>query len=197
MIDHCGATEVGPWGFGWPDRPGIHVIETSFIAELLPSGATQAMLPSQATPEQLAAPSELVLTSLGRLSAPVFRYCTGDIVQASYSDRGDCNFLWLSGGVTGRADDMVTIRGVNLFPSSIEAVAREFASIQEYRVVLSRNGELDEIRVEVEAPEEELTGISKRLDLVLGLRIVVTSVPANSLPRHEGKAKRWHDKRHR
>ena len=197
VIDHCGATEVGPWGFGWPDRPGIHVIETSFIPELLPIGSKQAILPSQATPEQLAAPSELVLTSLGRMSAPVFRYCTGDIIQASFSDRGDCNFLWFSGGVTGRTDDMVTIRGVNLFPSSIEAIAREFASIQEYRVVLRRNGELDEIRLEVEAPEEDLVSISKRLDLVLGLRIIVTSVPLSSLPRSEGKAKRWHDERKR
>ena len=197
VVDHCGATEVGPWGFGWPDRPGIHLIETSFIAELLPAGATQAILPSQATPEQLAAPAELVLTSLGRLSAPVFRYRTGDIVQAGFSDRGDCNFLWLAGGVTGRTDDMVTIRGVNLFPSSIEAIAREFASIQEYRVVISRSGELDEIHLEVEAPAEMLPAIVKRLDLVLGLRIAVTQVPANTLPRSEGKAKRWIDQRKR
>lgn len=195
VIDHCGATEVGPWGFGWPDRLGIHVIETSFIAELLPMGATQTILPSQATPEQLAAPSELVLTSLGRLSAPVFRYRTGDIVQAGFSESRDCNFLWLAGGVVGRTDDMVTIRGVNLFPSSIEAIAREFTSIQEYRVVISRNGELDEIRLEVEAPEEELASISKRFDLVLGLRIAVSSVPPNSLPRSEGKSNRWVDRR--
>lgn len=195
VVDHCGATEVGPWGFGWPDRPGIHLIETSFIAELLPLGATQAILPSQATPEQLAAPAELVLTSLGRLSAPVFRYRTGDIVQASFSDRTDCNFLWLAGGVTGRTDDMITIRGVNLFPSSIEAIAREFDSIQEYRVIISRRGALDEIRLEVEAPAEELPIISKRLDLILGLRIEVTQVPPNTLPRSEGKAKRWIDKR--
>ncbi len=202
VVDHCGATEVGPWGFGWPDRPGIHLIETSFIAELLPNGATQAILPSQATAEQLAAPNELVLTSLGRLSAPVIRYRTGDIVQASFSeaslsDQGDCNFLWLAGGVTGRTDDMVTIRGVNLFPSSIEAIAREFESIQEYRVVVSKNGELDEIRLEVEAPVEVLPAIAKRLDLVLGLRIAVSQVPSNSLPRNEGKSRRWIDQRKR
>ena len=194
VVDHCGATEVGPWGFGWPDRPGIHVIETSFIAELLPIGATQTVLPSLATPEQLAAPSELVLTSLGRLSAPVFRYRTGDIVQAGFSERGDCNFLWLA-GVTGRTDDMVTIRGVNLFPSSIEAIVREFASVQEYRVIVSRNGELDEIYLEVEAPEEDLASIHKRLDLALGLRIAVNRVAANTLPRSEGKAIRWLDRR--
>ncbi len=195
VVDHAGATEVGPWGFGWPDHPGLHVIETSFIAELLPLGADQALLPSQATPEQLAAPAELVLTSLGRLSAPVIRYRTGDIVQAGFSSRGDCNFLWLGGGVTGRCDDMVTIRGVNLFPSSIDAVVREFASIQEYRVIISRAGALDEIRLEVEAPDTELTAISKRIDLTLGLRISVTSVPPNSLPRSEGKSTRWLDQR--
>ena len=195
VIDHSGATEVGPWGFGWPDRPGLHIIETNFIAELLPTGDTQAVLPSQATPEQLAAPVELVLTSLGRLSAPVFRYRTGDIVQASFSDRGDCNFLWLPSGVTGRCDDMVTIRGVNLFPSSIDAIAREFHSIQEYRVLIDRRGALDEVRIEVEAPESDLARISKRLEIVLGLRIAVSCVPANSLPRSEGKSKRWIDAR--
>jgi phenylacetate-CoA ligase len=195
VVDHCGATEVGPWGFGWPDRPGLHVIETSFIAELLPLGAAQTVLPGLATPEQLAAPAELVITSLGRLSAPVFRYRTGDIVQASFSERGDCNFLWLAGGVTGRADDMVIIRGVNLFPGSIEAIVREFGSVDEYRVIVSRNGELDEIHLEVEAPEEDLASIRKRLDLVLGLRIAVSRVAPNSLPRSEGKAKRWVDRR--
>ncbi len=195
VVDHSGATEVGPWGFGWPDRPGLHVIETNFIAELLPVGQSQAILPSLATPEQLGAPAELVLTSLGRLSAPVFRYRTGDIVQASFSDRGDCNFLWLADGVAGRSDDMVTIRGVNLFPSSIDAIAREFDSIQEYRVVVSRSGELDEVRIEVEAPEDELVRISKRLELVLGLRIAVTRVASDSLPRSEGKSRRWIDQR--
>ncbi len=197
VVDHCGATEVGPWGFGWPDRPGIHLIETSFIAEFLPAGATETLMPSQATPEQLSAPAELVLTSLGRLSAPVIRYRTGDIVQAGYSDRNDCNFLWLPGGVTGRTDDMATIRGVNLFPSSIDAIIREFKWIQEYRVIVSRRGELDEIRLEVEAPPESLADIMKRLDLVLGLRINVIAVPPNSLPRSEGKAKRWIDERRR
>ena len=195
VVDHSGATEVGPWGFGWPERPGLHVIETSFIAELLPLGSTQTILPSQATAEQLAAPAELVLTSLGRLSAPVFRYRTGDIVQSGFSDRGDCNFLWLAGGVTGRCDDMITIRGVNLFPSSIDSIAREFDSIQEYRVVIERRGALDEVRIEVEAPEADLARISKRLELVLGLRIAVSSVAANTLPRSEGKAKRWIDLR--
>ena len=195
VVDHSGATEVGPWGFGWPDGPGLHVIETSFIAELLPLGATQALLPSQATPEQLAAPAELILTSLGRLSAPVIRYRTGDIVQAGFSSQGDCNFLWLAGGVSGRSDDMVTIRGVNLFPSSIDAIAREFAAIQEYRVIISRKGALDEVRLEVEAPESVLAAISKRFELVLGLRISITSVPPNSLPRTEGKSKRWLDQR--
>lgn len=92
---------------------------------------------------------------------------------------------------------MVTIRGVNLFPSSIEAIAREFASIQEYRVVISRSGELDEIHLEVEAPSETVPAIVKRLDLVLGLRIAVTQVPPNTLPRSEGKAKRWIDQRNR
>ncbi len=71
MIDHCGATEIGPWVFGLSDGRGVHVIETNFIAELLP------------VPSMTNSPlKELVLTSLGRTGSPVIRYRTGDLVDA-------------------------------------------------------------------------------------------------------------------
>jgi phenylacetate-CoA ligase len=201
VVDHCGATEVGPWGFGWPDRPGIHVIETSFIAELIPLGDTEnSSFPrpaSMASSTLACTPCELVLTSLGRYGAPVIRYRTGDVVHPTIPNSGPCRFLWLQGGVQGRTDDMRTIRGVNVFPSSIDAVLREFDSVAEYQVIVSHQTQLDELRIEVEAPPTQLAAIRKRMELSLGLRLEITSVPHGTLPRHEGKAKRWIDQRNR
>jgi phenylacetate-CoA ligase len=185
VVDHCGATEIGPWGFGWPTGGGIHVIETSFIAELLP-------LADQPTDSDL---RELVLTSLGRWGAPVFRYRTGDLVRAQRPRDGVCRFLWLRDGIIGRADDMLVVRGVNIFPSSIEAVVRRFPEIAEYRITIRRRGQLDELTLEVEAAAETAAALSRELDIAVGLRIAAQAVAAGTLPRFEGKSIRWVDLR--
>lgn len=185
VVDHCGATEIGPWGFGWPSGGGVHVIESSFIAELLPP-------PGNMGSSDL---HELVLTSLGRWGAPVFRYRTGDLVRAERPGDGPCRFLWLQEGIIGRADDMVVVRGVNVFPSSIEAVVRRFPEIAEYRVTIRRRGQLDDLTLEVECPEETAAALAQQLDIAIGLRIEATAVRSGSLPRSEGKSKRWIDLR--
>jgi phenylacetate-CoA ligase len=185
VVDHCGATEIGPWGFGWPTGGGVHVIESSFIAELLP-------LAAPASDSDL---RELVLTSLGRWGAPVFRYRTGDLVRAERPQAGACRFLWLRDGIIGRADDMLVVRGVNIFPSSIEAVVRRFPEISEYRVTIRRRGELDELALEIEAAAETAAALSRQLDIAVGLRIAAQAVPPGTLPRSEGKSKRWVDLR--
>lgn len=185
VIDHCGATEIGPWGFGWPSGGGIHVIESAFIAELLelPGGTGRSGL------------RELVLTSLGRWGAPVIRYRTGDLVHAQRPVDGTCRFLWLREGIVGRVDDMVVVRGVNIFPSSIEAVVRRFPEIGEYRVTIRRRGQLDDLALEVESSVEVATALAQSLDVAIGLRIETAAVQHNSLPRTEGKARRWIDRR--
>ncbi len=182
VVDHSGATEIGPWGFGWPDRPGIHLIETSFIAELLPLDDSGAL-------------SELVLTSLGRYGTPVIRYRTGDAVRVERPQAGPCRFLWLPEGVVGRADNMVTIRGVNVFPSSIDSILHEFPGASEYRISVTRLGQLDQLELEVEADVDTQIAIEKALSVRLGLRIPVKIVDAGSLPRSEGKSQRWRDRR--
>lgn len=185
VIDHSGATEIGPWGFGWPDRPGLHIIETSFIAELVP-------LETQVEQEDL---KELVITSLGRLGAPVFRYRTGDAVIANRPTDGECKFLWLPSGVVGRTDNMVTIRGINVFPSSIDAIVRKHADVSEYRVNVSRKEFLDQLDVEVEAPESCKAELEKSFSVHLGLRVPVHIVATGTLPRSELKSRRWQDLR--
>ena len=184
VIDHCGATEIGPWGFGLADGRGIHVIETNFIAELLPV----ASLPNSPL-------RELVLTSLGRTGSPVIRYRTGDLVDAELPSSGPCRFLHLKGGIIGRADDMVIVRGVNVFPSSIAAVVERFPRIAEYRVVVQRRGELDDLKLEIEGDEETARHVAQQLDIAIGLRVETQAVAAGSLPRSEGKARRWVDLR--
>ena len=186
VVDHAGATEIGPWGFGWADRPGLHVIESSFIPELLPI--------AEATAAETGL-YELVLTSLGRYGAPVIRYRTGDVVRAEQPRGGECSFLWFPQGVVGRADSMVTVRGVNVFPSSIDALAREFPEITEYQVEVTRASELDQLTLIIEANPAVQAELEKRISVRLGLRIPVCLAEPGSLPRSELKSRRWIDKR--
>jgi len=230
VMDHVGATEIGPWGFGSSDGHFMHVIESEFIAEYLPVDLSSAqrdslrgLIPSHgAIPvDAVSQVSELVLTSLGRVGAPVLRYRTGDLVcpitppsrnsavrSTSVNRLGDDNieggaadtlaescFVRLAGGVLGRADDMIVVRGVNVFPSSVEAIVREFPEVGEYRLVLLRSGALDELRLEVEDGMHDPTRIAERLLLQLQLRVDVVDVPEGTLPKSEGKSRRVVDRR--
>ena len=121
IIDHAGATEVGPWGFGDIAGTGLYVNEAEFIAERLRPGTDVA-----AADGELA---ELVLTNLGRFGAPVIRYRTGDLVRAERPTAGPCRFLFLRGGILGRIDEMLVIRGVNIFPTAVEQIVREFPEV--------------------------------------------------------------------
>jgi len=101
----------------------------------------------------------------------------------------------LEGGVLGRADDMLIVRGVNIFPSSVEQILRAFPEVVEYRVTATRHGSLDALVVEIEDRLNEPERIARELQLRLGLKIEVRSAPLGTLPRFEGKGKRFHDQR--
>ena len=189
VMDHAGATEVGPWGVGARDGKGIHVIESEFIAEFLP-------WPHSDSDEPL---FELVLTSLGRVGAPVLRYRTGDLVRPTSGRDGDTNFVRLQAGVLGRTDDMIVVRGVNVFPSSIDAIVRSFPAVSEYRLTVLKNGAMDEMLLEIETysdtPEAVPESLAERLSIQLNLRFEVVHRTKGTLPRKEGKAKRVFDRR--
>jgi phenylacetate-CoA ligase len=91
---------------------------------------------------------ELILTPLGRADWPLLRYRTGDLVRARRDAEGA---LWLEGGILGRADDMRVVRGVNVYPSAVDALVRSVAGVGEYRVMLSTRGAMTELQLEVEA----------------------------------------------
>jgi len=187
VIDHGGASEVGPWGYADAQQRGLHVIESEFIAEFLSVDSGTA-----AGEGELA---ELVLTTLGRAGSPVIRYRTGDLVRPCWNSSTSNRFVLLAGGVLGRADDMMIIRGVNIFPSSIEQILHSFPHVVEYRITATKDGEMDALGVEVEDRLNEPTRIAKELQLRLGLRIEVVNVEMGSLPRFEGKGKRFVDQR--
>lgn len=191
VVDHTGASEIGAWGFGNSAGTGIHVIEDEFIAELLRFDAEHP----QGIEVQDGEQAELVLTSLGRLGGPVIRYRTGDIVRGYRNHDQSCGFLFLDGGVLGRVDDMMVIRGVNVFPSSIESMVREIAPLAEFRMIATRVDEMDQLAVELEADETSVDRLSALIRDRLAMRVRVEAVAEGSLPRFEAKAKRLVDRR--
>ncbi len=187
VIDHAGATEVGPWGYADRAGRGLHVVESEFIAEFLAVETGQ--------PAGEGGLSELVLTTLGRYGCPVIRYRTGDLVRPSWHAQGRNHFVFLEGGVLGRADDMLVIRGVNVFPSSIEQIVRSFPEVVEYRMAAYKAGELDALTLEIEDRLDRPERVAQELRLRLGLQVEVRTVPLGSLPRFEGKGQRFVDQR--
>jgi phenylacetate-CoA ligase len=178
VLDHYGMTEIGPVAYqrsGEPDTLWIN--EDRYFAEVLD--------PRSLAPVRAGELGELILTSLGRSAWPLLRYRTGDLVRR----RADGA---LEGGILGRADDMVVVRGVNIFPSAVDAVVRTVKGILEYRVHVGRGGELAEIALEAEAANDDaITELEHALTQAFTLRIPVKRAAADSLPRFELKARRW------
>lgn len=196
VVDHAGASELGAWGFASEDHAGLHVIESEFIAEFLLVDDEGNVTREAEDGESC----ELVLTNLGRWGGPAIRYRTMDIVQRQVNHEYECRFAYLPGGILGRADDMMVIRGVNVFPSSIESIVRELEPSAEFRMTATRRDSMDQLRIELEdsdqsPAENRIRNMQERLRDRLALRVDVISVPRDSLPRGEGKSKRWVDQR--
>ena len=142
-------------------------------------------------------PGELVVTNLGRTASPIIRYRTGDIVVRRIGPCA-CGRTWarLEGGILARADDMVNIRGVNVYPAGIEAVVRHIAEVVEFRSIVSRPGAMRSLRMEIEItagaePSGTVARVAADLRDALGLTVAVTVVDAGVLPRFEMKASRF------
>jgi phenylacetate-CoA ligase len=191
VIDHHGLTETGPVSFECWESPGaLHVNEAEYIGEVV-NPVTGLAVPDG---EQ----GELVITNLGRTASPAIRYRTGDIVRRR-SDVCACGRTWarLEGGVLARADDMVNIRGVNVYPGAIESVIRRFPEIVEFRSTASKTGAMWTLAVEIEAVSgaahaSTLTSkVAARLLEAFGLHVPVRLVEQGALPRFEMKARRF------
>lgn len=189
LFDHAGMTEAGAWGFECVESPcGVHVIESEFIAEVIDPDTQMTVDDGQ--------PGELVLTTLGRSSSPVIRYRTGDLVILN-RDRCACGryFARSAGGIKGRIDDMLCIRGNNVFPSAIEAIIREFAQVAEFRLIADHRGGTCNLRIEVEPiGSDGAAGLADQIAALVRDKLLfrpeVSLVKANTLPRFDMKAKR-------
>ncbi|SFF99970.1 phenylacetate-CoA ligase [Desulfotomaculum arcticum] len=200
-LDIYGLSEVmGPGvSMECPEKKGMHIFEDHFIAEIID--------PETAKPLPYGEPGELVLTSLTKQALPIIRYRTRDITVL-HEDKCGCGRTFVRmQRVTGRTDDMLIIRGVNVFPSQIESVLLEFGDTEpHYLLVVDRKGTLDDLEIWVEISDKffsdkvrALEDLEKRLKArilsILGISARIKLVEPRTIPRSEGKAKRVMDKR--
>jgi phenylacetate-CoA ligase len=200
--DNYGLSEVmGPGIAGeCLHRCGMHLFEDHFIAEII-DPETGKVLPPGAT-------GELVLTSITKEAFPMLRYRTRDITRLDHTPCACGRTHVRMRKTMGRSDDMLIIKGVNVFPTQIEEVLFQVEGCEpHYQLVIEREGTMDTLEVQVEVNEaiffDEMKKqrafvelLEKRLFSALGVGAKVKLVEPSSMPRHEGKAKRVIDRRH-
>lgn len=195
IYDHHGMTEVGPVSYSLQTNDQFHlgIISGKYHAEVIDPVSKKLL--------GLGDEGELVLTTLGRLDCPLVRYKTGDLVrlQKMIGPEGD-EVLYLENGINGRVDQMVVIRGVNIYPSAISSILSKVKGVAEHETRIYRDNEMDELELLIELEDGLDQQITQKAILdsfykSLQIRINVTFVKRNTLPRYEMKAKRWRDER--
>ena len=190
IFDHHGMTEVGPVTYEHPDKPlNLCVIEDAYFAEVINRETHREVEPGQQ--------GELVLTTLTGNACPMLRYRTGDLVEKTYfhPPGSDEPVLSLEGGILGRVDEMVVIRGVNIYPTAVEKIIRGFPEVVEFQVIQTIRQSMAELEVSIEADSRAKPDLAERVERELAdaftLRIPVRVVEAGALPRYEFKSRRW------
>ncbi|MDF1657819.1 MAG: AMP-binding protein [Verrucomicrobiales bacterium] len=190
VFDHHGMTEVGPVTLEHREHPfNLCVIEDGYLAEVIDRETHKEAEPGQK--------GELVITTLTRTACPLLRYRTGDLVEKSFFQaEGEAEPVFcLKGGILGRVDEMVVIRGVNIYPTAVEKIIRGFPDVVEFQVIQTTRHSMAELEVSLEAGPRAPADLAERVARELGdaftLRIPVRLVEPGSLPRFEFKSKRW------
>ena len=147
VYDHCGATEIGAWGFECEEQSGgIHVNEALFLAQVEDLETGELV-------EEPGRRGRLIITALDRIGMPCVRFDSKDVVEwAEEPCACGRTFRLFKGGVVGRADDITKVKGVLLAPSAIEEVVRSFPEFGEFEVEVTKKGDLDEITLRLELP---------------------------------------------
>jgi len=180
-------------------KDGLHICSDHFLPEIINPQTGEQLPPGEY--------GELVFTTLTKECSPFIRYRTRDIAALNY-EKCDCgSYHCRMTRVAGRTDDMLIIRGINVFPSQIESVLVNIEGVApHYQIIVTRKGALDELEVQVEMTDAQFSDIiseieefSKKIqnaiESVLTIRVKVTLVAPNTIQRFEGKAKRVIDKR--
>ena len=188
VFDHWGMTEVGPLAIEpLNGRGGLQMLPGKCLAEVIDPATGQPQTPGEL--------GELVVTNLGRWGGPVIRYRTGDLVRERPGSLPLSPYL--DGGVLGRTDDMFIVRGNNVFPTSVEAVLREFDDVVEYRMTLRRQRAMPHLVIEMEPRVEcaDVAGLCERIHRRVKDRLnfqpEIVAVTVGSLPRFELKGRRF------
>jgi len=199
--DNYGLSEIIGPGVSYEclEQNGMHIAEDHFLPEIIDPDTGEAL--------PLGEPGELVLTTLTKEALPVIRYRTGDITSLM-PEPCPCGRTHLRMAKTrGRTDDMLIIRGVNIFPTQVESVLAEFEETKpHYQIIIDRANNVDTFELLVEASEEVFADrmremnefhrrLGSRLQSVLGIKVDLKLVEPRTLERFEGKAKRVEDRR--
>jgi phenylacetate-CoA ligase len=175
-------------------RNGLHVQEDHFLAEAVHPETGQPLAPGEE--------GELVFTTLTKEALPLLRYRTGDIASLTYEPCACGRTLARMSAVRGRRDDMLIIRGVNLYPSEVEHVLLGVDGLApDYQLIVERHGALDELTVACEPADDAVdrAALAARVGAALredtGLRMAVELMAPGEVPRSEGKAVRVVDRR--
>lgn len=193
-FDYPGLTEVGAYGIHCTTQDAsIHVNEGEFIFELID--------PATGTPIEGEGTGEMVLTNLGRTSSPSIRFRTGDMVKVQ---RKQCScgrtFISLEGGIIGRVDGMISLRGMNIYPSQVEALVQKHLLVgEDFNIVAYTAKGMGQLKVVCELMEDRngsvLGEIQSELIDAFEIKIDVERVPRGTLERSDYKAKRFVDLR--
>ena len=197
VYDHVGATEIGAWSYNCTAQRGLHVNEGLFLVEI----------EDVETGEIIETPNrngKMVITAFDRMAKPCIRFDSKDVIRwADYDCDCGRTFRIIDGGVVGRADDITKVKGVLLAPTAIEEVVRSFSELSdEYEVVVSKKGDIDDILLKIEIKPEFLgekdallVRLKDQLRVKTNLGYKMEIHPFGSLPRYEVKAKRFKDLR--
>jgi phenylacetate-CoA ligase len=201
VTDNYGMSELGGPGVSGEcmERAGMHINEDHFLCEII-DPVTGEVLPEGSQ-------GELVVTTLAKEGFPMLRYRTGDITRLVYEPCACGRTFARMDKIKGRSDDMLKIRGVNVFPSQIESVLMTYPQIApHYQLVVTRENYSDRLEIRTELADVNLLEdygelqqlqqtIHDKLKVVLGIDTKITLAEPKTLERFQGKAKRIVDLR--
>ena len=198
VFDHSGATEIGAWGYECEHQSGLHINDAFFLVQI----------EDVDTGKLITKPGKrgkMIITNLNRMAQPCIRFDSKDLIEWN-PVQCECRrtFSLLKGGVQGRADDITKVKGVLLSPSAIEEVVRSIPGLgDEYEVVVTKSGDIDDIslKVELKSGQEKNTEsikqkLTDQLRLKTNLNYILEFHGYGTLPRYDVKARRFKDLRH-